>query len=88
MLSPEDMTDMEIAKARELGANLQMNHSQVRSENYCSNTCPSCGVMTGSHYLHDFWNEADQQSGYETGVSCLNCLQEEENPPDSINPHG
>jgi hypothetical protein len=84
MLAPEAMTDTEVAKARELGANLQIKHSQVRGENYLSNTCPSCGAMTGSHYLHDFWNETDQKSGYGTGVSCLRCLQEEENPPDAL----
>jgi hypothetical protein len=78
-LSPEDMTDEEVKKAQELGAQLTNKFSQTRSEQYCANTCPNCNAMTGSHYLHDFWYEADGESGIPMGLSCLNSDQD----PDS-----
>jgi hypothetical protein len=80
MVHPEQMTAAEIAKAQEMGACLQINHSQTCGADYLSNTCPSCGLLTGSHYLENFYHEANETNGVNLGPTCLNCWQEEHDP--------
>jgi hypothetical protein len=88
MYSPEEMTEVEKAKAKELSAHLQNRLSQTLGERYCANTCPTCRAMTGSHYLHDFYHLIKPENGYTMGLFCLACEDErkmsEENEAETL----
>ena len=85
-LSPEEMTDAEVAEAEKRGAILHMNASATRGETCRSNTCPFCGMPTGNEYLHNFWHLADEDHGLPTGMCCMDCELEDTEADEGVFP--
>jgi hypothetical protein len=72
-LGPDDFTDEEIAAARAAGAKLEVRESKTVGASYMANVCPSCDVITGSFYLHDYWHLARDQDRVLSRLSCDRC---------------
>ena len=72
-LSPEVFTDTDLELARQHGAVLTKQYSQTAEEECISNTCESCGAMTGSFYLHNFMHLMTTDNGHDAGTICMNC---------------
>ncbi|WP_438479698.1 hypothetical protein [Oleiharenicola lentus] len=80
-LAPEDFTTEEIKAARGAGAKLEIRHSKTMGDSYLHNVCPSCDVISGSFYLHDYWHEATPASRVFSRLSCARCEGREDDEP-------
>jgi hypothetical protein len=74
MLPTEAMTESEISEAEKRGACLQKNYSRSVKMEYLSNTCPTCGVLTGDNYRDSFRDSASESDACPTGMCCLDCI--------------
>lgn len=72
-LAPSQMTTDEIAKANELGAVIKENFSRTMKAFEMSNTCPTCGLLTGNFYIGNFAENAEGMTGIQTGMDCMRC---------------
>ncbi len=73
MRGPEDFLDIEVAAARELGAELRVNYSKTMKTRYLSSTCKSCGAFSGSFFLHHYFDLITPESGVHVRETCLYC---------------
>jgi len=72
-IDPSQMTPDEISKANELGALICDNYSHSMNMVTASNTCPTCGLLTGNFHLDDFAEKAEGMAGIQTGLGCVRC---------------
>lgn len=72
-LAPSQMTTDEIAKANALGAFIKENFSRTMKAFEMSNTCPTCGLLTGNFYIGNFAENAEGMPGIQTGLGCVRC---------------
>ena len=72
-LDPSQMTTAEIAKANEQGAFIRENFSRTMKASEMSNTCPTCGLLTGNFYVGNFTEYAEGMYGIQTGLGCVRC---------------
>ncbi|HVT73808.1 MAG TPA: hypothetical protein VHD61_11775 [Lacunisphaera sp.] len=72
--SPIDFSPDELAAARKAGAKLEISFSNTMQESYMANVCPTCGILTGDFYLHDFWDLANEQTKVAESKVCLACV--------------
>lgn len=75
IVGPSGFSNDEIKIATECGALLIENYSQTRKERYLSNTCPSCKILTGDWFLHDYYDQEERETGIPVGTICLSCEQ-------------
>lgn len=73
MLSPEELADPEVQAARKAGARLENRFSRTVGHRYLANVCPHCNQITGSFYLHDYWDLSDGQPGILAAMECPSC---------------
>jgi hypothetical protein len=71
--SPEDFTEGEVTAARAAGAKLEERFSQMQNGTYLANVCTKCDVITGSFYLHDYWDLATDENVVVSRLSCAKC---------------
>ena len=78
-LGPDKFTEEQIKIAREKGAIIKTNYSNVVQEEYLSNTCPHCHKLTGNFYLSEYLSDAKYgYSKYESipaGYFCSKCYE-------------
>ena len=72
-LAPSQMTTAEIAKANELGAFVKENFSRTMNAVSVSNTCPTCGLLTGNFHIGKFTENEEGMTGIQTGLGCVRC---------------
>lgn len=72
-IDPSQMTTEEIATANEQGAFIRENFSRTMNASEMSNTCPTCGLLTGNFYIHNFTEYAEGMPGIQTGLGCIRC---------------
>lgn len=72
-IDPSQMTADEIAKANEQGAFIKENFSRTMKASEMSNTCPTCGLLTGNFYVGNFTEYAEGLPGIQTGLGCVRC---------------
>jgi hypothetical protein len=72
-LDPSQMTPDEIAKSNELGAFISDNYSRTMNKVSVSNTCPTCGLLTGNFHIQNFTEKAEGMAGIQTGLGCVRC---------------
>ena len=72
-LSPQNLTEDELAAARDAGAKLEVRHSKTMETEYLANVCPHCDQITGDFFLHDFWDLASSANTIAKKFLCPVC---------------
>ena len=70
-----DFSDKDSIVARELGAIVKLKYSTTAREKYLASCCIHCGEFSGDFFLHDYYNDLDEQkdSNNFTGYYCIDC---------------
>ena len=74
--SPEEFSVEELEVARKAGAKLEVSYSHTMNGSYMANICPRCSALTGSFYLHDFWDLSNVQTKVKESTACPTCADE------------